>query len=524
MTRGVKDSLVTLSALGAAGLLAYYSLSGPSALVESHPKSVVKRSFAGFDDTFDDNSDGYLNEFCLDGACDPMDDFDDVAMFADAEEDASPDDYELLRAGGKRKKKKGGAATSSNNDVDAAAAMAAWFKGDEGEEAIDAKVNTLSKQIERLHKAYPELAPAQLNPDAPDLGNGDTIMSDGTAGVMADINRDCSYSADNRVLDTAFFAIFPEDIMTAQNIDQGALHAGYVNFAAQLAANTASNDNTLTVGTYAANHAVKTTTYNDKFTEDLEWKSLNIPAKKNRQGSYNLAATQPNIGKILTNVWKKVQKDVRRSMDSQPDSATCQVFLFMHNLPYEYKTIAQGQFTIPNNIGMRCNIMPVLLYNSYTESAMMNIAARFNPESASYTVPEAHFRNWIGSEGNNFAADSSALADGLTSFACLSEQRAGCLVARSAWVASFEDEFRGVDDEEAAPTPSFMEGTTTTTGWTSTSPTETTIYESAMSDKPVADMSCCNVGGTNPTGLGGTAVNNNEQSCCASSDGSWEVC
>lgn len=519
MTRGVKDSLVTLSALGAAGLLAYYSLSGPSAIIDGHPKSVMKRSFDGFTEEANDSASGYFSNFCFE---DCEYDILDVAMFQDDGDDDDDDEDVGPDGRSKRKRKPKGdkQAASSGPDPE----MIKWFNSQDGKKAIDDKVKILTKNIDKVHRQYPVAHPANLAPDAPQLGNGDSITSDASAAAMAAMDTDCSYGASGRVSDSAIFAIFPEDIMTASDVNQVQLHTSYVNFAKKMSDFTAGNSNKFNVGTYAANNVVNMEEYSSNFVSALKWESLNIPAKKNRQGSYNLAVTQPNIGKILGNVWKKAQKIVKRSMDSQPGSNTCQVFLFMHNLPFEYKTLAQGTFNVPNNIGARCNIMPVMMYNGMTEAAMMNIAARFSgTENQDWTTVEPHFRGWIGSHGNDMAGDSTAIADGLTSYSCMAEQRSGCLVGRSAWFESFDDEFRGVDEAALTTAATTTEGTTTTTGWTSTAPTDTTVLETEFEAIVNPDMKCCNVGGSNPVSVAGTSYDANEVSCC-NNGGEWELC
>lgn len=512
MTRGVKDSLVTLSALGAAGLLAYYSLSGPTVAIENAPKSLAKRSYDGMDDMSLDNNDGMFENFSFDG--------DDVMMFADDDPPGDP------RAGRKRKPKgnKGGAAASSEPDT----AMIDWFNGQGGADAITAKISTMVKNIDRIHRNDAPISGAAIADDAAKFTNGDSMTTDSTsdafASVAASSGVNCAYGEPNRVSETHIFAMFPEDIMMA-HVNQENLHTGYVNFASSLNSHLGGNDHgSYTVGTYAANNAIKTAAYSDNFVADLGWSSLSIPAKKNRQGSYNLAATMPNMSKILTNVWKKAQKVVKRPADSQPGSQTCQVFLFMHNLPYDYKTLAQGKWSAPTNLGSRCNIVPVLLHNTDTKEAMDNVAARFlGTVNQDVTTVEPHFRGYISDDGDNYSRASSAIADGLASWSCLTEQRIGCLVKRAAWFETFDDDFRGIDEADVFTTAgTTTEMTTTTTGWTSTAPEETTAYETTA---PVAaDMRCCNSEAGGATGLSGSAYNANEQGCCEESDGSWYIC
>jgi hypothetical protein len=523
--RGVKDSLITFSAVGAAGLLAYYSLSNPSTINE--PKNLVKRSFEGFADSAAQDG-SFYEDFCLDddSACQSMD---DVLMFADddyCDDPKNADKDECLgpdaRAGrGKKRKRK--PAASADAPVENGSGASDWIKTAEGKEALDKKMETAIKQIEKIHRSSPPTNVAQLPEDALPLTLGDAMVSEGTSQLMAELadggGADCSFGAANRVSNTLFYALFPEDIMYDSDADQSALHGGYMAFADQLASFAGGSIN---VGTYASNNLVNLVPYaagwNDYYQE------FNVPAKKNRQGSYNLGASMPNIGKIVANTWKKVQREVKRSMDWAPGSPTCQIFLFLHNVPFEYKNIANDQFEVASNLRSRCNIVPVMVAGANTQEAMTNVAARWNGlGNQEYTAVEPAFRGYVNADNSDFASYARNVADGLMSWSCLSEQRAACRVKRSAWFAPL-DEFRGIEEEvdinEAYPTT----GTTTTEWYSETTEWSTTTdgFIEEDGEPMIVDMRCCGADGG--AGLTAGTYDQNAESCCRQDDGSFGSC
>lgn len=514
--RGVKDSLITFSAVGAAGLLAYYSLSSPSTINE--PKNLVKRSFEGFADEAAQSS--FLADFCLDTEdCDELED--DVLMFADVDCDKNPDALECNARAGRGKKRKRKPAASNDAPVVADRAANDWLATDVGKAAMQKKVDTAKAQLAKIHRAYQTISPAQLPEDAMQLDLGDGVVSDGTASVLADLEnqgRDCGLGANGRISNSKIFAIFPEDIMYDTDADQEALHASYIKFAQKLG--EAGGDD-VSVGTYAFNNLVNLVKYSSDWNSYYPF--FNVPAKKNRQGSYNLGASSPNLFKIIGNTWKKVQKEVKRSMDFQAGSPTCQIFLFVHNIPYEYKSLAGDNWELPSNIASRCNVVPVFISNDDTVEAMTNAAARFSPVHQDWTAVEPLLRGYINAGAPEYVNSVDNVADGLLTWSCLSEERAACRVQRAAWFAPL-DEFRGLETTDAPSDYTTAEATTpwftTTTSWTSTT-AETDAVDYGQ-DEYVVDIRCCGVNGG--AGLGAGTYDQEAASCCRNEDGSYSSC
>jgi len=485
--RGVKDSLITFSAVGAAGLLAYYSLSNPSTI--DHPKSLQKRSF---DSILDESSDSqFFANFCFDDVDNCQSEpWDDVSMFQDASDDDEVDPDELLRSRRKKGKgKKPGNPGAANNAIEAAA----WAATAEGKGAISKKEEQLKKQIDKIIGQVRPEGLAELPPDAKDISLGSAELSATTSEVLSELlgrsGTDCGYGASDRLKAAHIFALFPEDMAYDSEIDQAKLHNAYVSFGMSLN-NYVSGSESFSIGTYSSNNVVTLNPYQPSWYVN-EFPRLNVPAKKNRQGSFNLGASMPSMSRLSTNIWKKVQKSVKRAADSTPGTTTCQIFMFMHHLPYEFKQISQGAFNFPANLLSRCNIVPITIGSGSLNNAFEAITANWDGDLfQQYTAVEPGLRGYINTDANTFATNSNFIADALTSYSCLAEARTTCLIQRQHWTEPIEDldAFKSVET-----TPAFG-GPTSTTEYTSSSAfstTEGTTTDYTTTEAVPADERCC---------------------------------
>jgi hypothetical protein len=491
--RGVKDSLITFSAVGAAGLLAYYSLSNPSTI--DHPKSLQKRSFDSILDSGSDNQ--FFADFCFDdiSTCN-SEPWDDVSMFQDAadsyDEDYDPNDPTTRTRRKKGKGKKPGNPGAANNALEAAN----WAKTSEGKQAINKKEEQLQKQIDKILQQVKPAGLAELPPDAKNIPLGSSELSATTSDVLADLqgraggSSNCNYGAANRLRSAHIFAIFPEDMAYNSEIDQAKLHNAYVSFGMSLN-NYVSGSESFNIGTYSSNNIVTMNPYQPAWYQN-EFPRLNVPAKKNRQGSFNLGASMPSMSKLSTNIWKKVQKSVKRAADSTPGTTTCQIFMFMHNLPLEFKQISQGAFNFPTNLLSRCNIVPITIGQGSLNSAFEAITANWDGDLfQQYTAVEPGLRGYINTDADTFSTNSNFVADALTSYSCLAEARTTCLIQRQHWTEPIED----LDIFKSVETTAAFGGPTTTTEFTSSSSygstTEGTTTDFTTTEAVPADERCC---------------------------------
>jgi len=519
--KGVKDSLITFSAVGAAGLLAYYSLSNPSTI--DHPKALQKRSFDSILDSGNDSQ--FFSNFCLDdlSGCD-SEPWDDVSIFTDDGNDDDADYEETdpaLRSRRRKKNKgKGNASAAASSNVDKGAEAAEWLKTSAGQEMLAKKETALERQLDNIHRSNPIAELAQLNEDAPIIPLGSFQFSATTSDVISELrtresgSANCEMNAAQRLNSAHIFSIFPEDIMFDTTTNQDELYNAYINFSNSLNGfvdGAASNN----VGFYSYNNIVTLSEYTSDWTQKLGWNRLNVPAKKNRQGSFNLGAAMPSLSKLSGNIWKKVQKIVKRATDTTPQSTSCQIFLFMHNVPLEYKTIAQGQFGLPNNLLARCNIIPVTIGSSATSDAFQNVAANWDDGIyQKFTVVEPALRGYLNTNVNEFSANTNFIANSFSTYSCLSENRMCCMIKKGAWYPPM-DEFRmATSTEEPAFTTA---GTTTegtsTTSWTTTG--GTTTAGETTEPMEVAKHCCGKNGGS---GVDGIPYDINSQQCVDNGD------
>jgi hypothetical protein len=518
--KGVKDSLITFSAVGAAGLLAYYSLSNPSTI--DHPKALQKRSFDSILDSGNDSQ--FYSDFCLDdfSQC-HSEPWDDVSMFQDDGSD-DEDDYDdddpngLLRSRRKKKNKNKGNASNAGaqSNVDKGAEAAEWLKTSSGQEMLKKKETALSKQLDNIHRSNPVADLAQLNEDAPRIPLGSYQFSATTSDVISELrtresgSANCEMNASQRLNSAHIFSIFPEDIMFDSTTNQDELYNAYINFSNslnQFVIGGASNN----VGFYSYNNIVTLSEYSSDWTQKLGWNRLNVPAKKNRQGSFNLGAAMPSLSKLSGNIWKKVQKIVKRATDTTPQSTSCQIFLFMHNVPLEYKSLAQGGFSLPDNLLARCNIIPVTIGSSATAGAFQNVAAHWDDGIyQKYTVVEPALRGYLNTNVNEFSANTNFIANSFSTYSCLSENRLGCMIKKGAWYPPIE-EFRMISttEEPAFTTAATTSEGTSTTSWTTTGGTTTEAGETTE-PMEVAKHCCGKNGGS---GLDGVPYDINSQQC-----------
>jgi hypothetical protein len=494
--RGVKDSLITFSAVGAAGLLAHYSLSNPTTI--DHPKSLQKRyveehyeDYGGYDYS----ASQFFTDFCFDNLdeCEAVDGEiyeDDVAMFQEADDDSDSENPDLDGRSRRKKKKKPGNPGAANNALEAAN----WAKTSEGKDAITKKADQLTKQVDKILAQVKPAGLADLPPDAKDIALGSFELSSTTNDVFVELEGrsgiNCGYNADERLRAAHVFAIFPEDITYDADVDQAKLHNAYVSFGRSLN-NYVRGAASYSIGTYSSNNVVTMNPYQASWFQN-DFPRLNVPAKKNRQGSFNLGASMPSMGKLSTNIWKKVQKSVKRAADSTPGTTTCQIFMFMHNLPLEFKQITQGTFQFPANLLSRCNIVPITIGEGSLNSAFEAITANWDGDLfQQYTAVEPGLRGYINTDADNFSVHSNFIANALTSYSCLAEARTTCLIQKQHWTEPIED----LGAFKSVSTTAAFDGTTTTTEMTTTSAlgttTEGTTTDYTTTEAVPADQRCC---------------------------------
>lgn len=518
--KGVKDSLVTLSAVGAAGLLAYYSLSAPNAAIESG-RSISKRSYDAIDDSLDfDGASGYLSEFCYEDAeC-----ADDVLMFAEEEELS---ELEMLRR--RKKGGKGPAKQTENSDTQAAAV--AWLASAEGIAAVEKKNKASLASVNRMHNSMPPVQLAQIPVDAPRFGYDSTAMTSSTADVfsaIAENGADCSFGENDRTSNTNYVIMFPEDAMVSTDTDQSNLFDSYKAFTQAMVRYTSSDN--VSVGKYQATGKVLLEPYgSDTFSNDgsLGFGYLKAAAKANRKGAHTVAISQPKLSTVFANTNRLLaQKKIQRADQiGTPGGNSCQLILVMHQMTQEYKHIISqdsSKWEMNSSLRGKCNVIPVYLHDSDSGAEMGHnmVANLMGSYFQDKTMVEPNLRGYVLTSTNDWMTNVNSIADGMVSQGCMSEQRCGCMVARDHWEPA----------AEAAERELTTAAETTTTEWTSTSEYTTTIEttedwttsaQSTGMETP-KDTRCCS-GMPEAGGLGGSTYNAAEELCCKQ-DGVFQIC
>jgi hypothetical protein len=518
MARRDKEILLTLSAIGAAGLLVYF-VNGPTA---SNIDSQVSQSRArrAIDDNFD--------SFCFDADC-QQDDEDDVLIFQNDDCDDPAYNAANFAECNARKKGKGKGKGKGKKNNEPEVDYSNFWQNAEAQSQIDELNAKAEAALSKYHVKNPETALAAVSPDVTVRGFDSIELSGPTNDLFAanvdNGANDCSLDSADRVSSAtqAVFFMFPQDMMYDSSVDQAALMAAYKSFGVSLGKYV--NDGTkFVVGSYAAtgrSSIVEASADSAGAAIDSLQTAFNVPVGM-KKGAPAIKVSQLKAKSFLGAFTAPGirNKYFRRSDDGVAQS--CQAFVVFHGLPTDYKDFAAGEFDI-DSFQKRCNIVPIFVQQSGMEPFYANWAATFRSASSMYSAAEEGFRGYVLTNPSDFAANADAMANQLTSFACACESRSACLLGKPAYVAAIEEE---VALTTAATT---TEGTTTT--FYSTSVTTTTEFTTTADFRGVdesteaipVDMRCCGYSGD----LSAAKYDQNRAFCCNDGESfyvSSEVC
>lgn len=502
MVRREKEILLTLSAIGAAGLLVFF-MNGAS-------EGVSTRARRGAE-VMDMDDDFFDQEFH----------FDDVNMFQNVNCDAQPNHPDCLA----RKKGKGNKGKGKAPSYDFTGFWASEAAQDIMNEANSKANAALSKY--HVKNAFTDLA--AVSPDVTVRGFDSIELSGPTMDAFAN-NMDagdnsCGLNEPNRVTDAtqSVFFVVPKDIMFDSAVNQDDLLASYKNFGVNLA-NNIGDGTRVVFGSYASTGKIQTQEVGDdaSATFDNLLTSFEVQGKMSK-GNPSMRVAQVKA-RSLFGVFTApgIKNKFFRRSDAGTGSQTCQAFFVFHGLPTDYKDFASGEFDM-DRFNQKCNIVPIFVQQNGLEDFYANWAATFRASNSMFSAAETAFRGYVLTNPSDIAANSANMANQLTSYACACEQRSACLIGKPAYIEAIED-----------PALLTTAGTTTegtTTSAYSTTVTTTTEFTTTADFRGVGDLTeeipadnrCCGLSGD----LGAAKYDQNRQFCCNDGEAfyvSSEVC
>lgn len=518
MARRDKEILLTLSAIGAAGLLVYF-VNGPSA--SNFESQVQTRARRDVDANFD--------AFCFDDDC-QQDAQDDIMMFqADDCDDPAYNAANFAECNARKKggKKKGGKGKGKGAEPEVD--YSNFWQDAAAQSQIDELNNKAEAALAKYHQKNPSTDVAAISPEVTVRGFDSVELSGPTNDLFAaNIDNganDCSLDSADRVSSAtqAVFFMFPQDMMYDSSVDQDALMSTYKNFGASLG-KYVNDGSKFVVGSYASNgkaSIVEASADNAGAAIDSLQTSFNVPVGM-KKGAPAIKVSQLKARSFLGAFTAPGirNKYFRRSDDGVAQS--CQAFVVFHGLPTDYKDFAAGEFDM-DTFQKRCNVVPIFVQQSGMEAFYANWAATWRSASSMYSAAEEGFRGYVLTNPSDFAANADNMANQLTSFACACESRSACLVGKPAYVAEI------VEEAALTTAATTTEGTTTT--FYSTSASTTTEFTTTADFRGVdesteaipVDMRCCGYAGD----LSAAKYDQNRAFCCNDGDAfyvSSEVC
>lgn len=530
MLRREKEILLTLSSIGAAGLLIYFfnNNEAPSQFGEIE---LGERSRRG----------AIVTNFCFDDVCEPdaIDDdadddilMDDVMMFQSEPE--PPQDARKRGKGKGKGKNKGGGGGGRPPKVQVD--NSGLWKSDDSKQIMDDAVDKATSQLDRWHQRQDTANLAKMSEG--DMEHEKTLdmfdvspsAQDFWSAAAAAGDNDCSLSSDNRISSTtqSVLYLFPQDIMYDSDVDQDQLMAAYRSFGVALGQGV--NDGTkFAVGNYNTqlgkpSMAQVESSSNSGAAIDALQTKFNVPSqtKKGQQIIKIVQMKQKSLLGFLTSTSIK-NRFFRRADDGE--SQTCQAFIIFHGLPTDYKDIVgQSEDYVNNmmNYQERCNIVPIFITNEKTRPFFDFWAANFRGLTNSlYTAMDQSFRGYIVTTPAEFIANAENLANHMISYACTCENRQTCLLAKSGFVEEIEISAAlttAATTTEGTTTSMFS--TTTTSGFSTTDDG----FRGIDTTEPIPeDKRCCGYSGD----LSAYKYDRNRQFCCNDGDAFYvsdEVC
>lgn len=503
MARRDKEIFLTLSAIGAAGLLVYF-LNGPSPAIESGNFSRARRDI-----------DAYANTFCFGDNC-QADDFDDVDMFQalDCTDDANASSpYCMAR---RRKKGAKGKGKPSVPEVD----YSNFWKEAGAKDQINELNTKASALLDRWHRNNDFASLAAISPDVSQRDFSSFELSGPSMDVFSSNvengGNDCALDAPNRVSEAtqSMFFVFPKDMMYDSSVDQDSLMASYRTLGSNLA--SYAGDNTrFVVGSYSStgkSSVVETDAANAGAAIDGLQTGFNVPTRM-LKGKVALKVAQMKMKSFLGAFTAPGirNKYFRRSDDGTAQS--CQAYVVLHGLPTDYKDFSSAEFDM-DAYNKRCNIVPIFVQQAGMEAYYANWAANWRSSNQMFSSAEHGFRGYVMTTASDLNANAQQMANHLTSFACACESRSACLLAKPAFVEEIEDESAlttAATTTEGTTTSAFSTSGTTTTEFTTTA--DFRGVQDTTEEIPV-DHRCCGYSGD----LGAAKYDQNREFCC--NDGS----
>jgi len=502
MARREKELLMTLSAIGAAGLLVYF-MNGPT------DSGLITRARRGAD--VDDDS------FHFDGEDQSAD---DVMFFQNIDCDQQPNHPDCLA----RKKGKG-----KGKGKQPAFDFTGFWASDEAQSTMDEANAKANAALAKYHNKNAFTALAGVSPDVTVRGFDSVELSGPSMDVFFNNeeagDNSCGLDEPNRVTDAtqSVFFVVPKDIMYDSTVNQDDLLASYKDFGVNLA-NNIGDGTRVVFGSYASTGKIQTSEVGDDAAGAFDALQTSFEVQgKMFKGNPALRVAQIKA-RSLFGVFTApgIKNKFFRRADSGTGTQTCQAFFIFHGLPTDYKEFASGEFDM-DRFNQKCNIVPIFVQQAGLEDYYANWAATFRSANSLYSAAEVAFRGYVLTTPAEFAANTANLANQLTSYTCACEQRSACLLGKPAYIEEIED--------AAALTTAgtTTEGTTTT--FYSTSATTTTEFTTTADFRGVGDATeeipidkrCCGLAGD----LGAAKYDQNRQFCCNDGEAfyvSSEVC